>query len=98
MLPNPLAVQSPPPAPTQVQLAPVIASGSVSTTVAPFAALGPTFEATIVQVTGSPATAPDWPSVFFIEGSAPAVGRGTAGAIHPRRRSYVPRRVPELEM
>ncbi len=41
MLPEPDAVQVPPPAPTQVQVAPVSAAGKVSATVAPVAALGP---------------------------------------------------------
>jgi hypothetical protein len=66
MLPEPLAVQVPPPAPTQVQLAPVIVAGSVSVTVAPVTALGPAFEATIVYVMGVPGTAVVCPSVFVI--------------------------------
>src|SRR5882672_827186 len=66
MLPEPLAAQVPPPAPTQVQLAPVIATGSVSVTVAPVTALGPAFEATIVYVTDAPGTAVVCPSVLVI--------------------------------
>src|SRR6266436_4617242 len=48
MVPVPLAAQIPPPAPTQVQLTPERASGSVSDTMAPLAARGPAFDATIV--------------------------------------------------
>jgi hypothetical protein len=48
MFPDPLAVQVPPPAPLHVQVAPVMAAGTVSVTVAPVTALGPEFEATIV--------------------------------------------------
>jgi hypothetical protein len=70
MLPDPLAVQVPPPAPTQVQVGPVIAAGTVSATVAPVTALGPGFDATIVYVIGNPGTAFAWPSVFVIERSA----------------------------
>src|SRR5882672_2041775 len=66
MLPEPLAVQVPPPAPTQVQLTPVIVAGSVSVTVAPVTALGPAFDATIVYVTDAPGTAVVCPSVLVI--------------------------------
>ncbi len=48
MLPLPEAGQVPPPAPTQVHVAPVSATGSVSATVAPVTALGPALDATIV--------------------------------------------------
>jgi hypothetical protein len=48
MLPDPLAVHVAPPAATHVQLTLVSVPGTVSVTVAPFAALGPAFEATIV--------------------------------------------------
>ena len=50
MLSAPLAVQVPPPAPTQVQVAPVSAAGSVSVTVAPVTAAGPLLPATIAYV------------------------------------------------
>src|SRR2546425_594755 len=66
MLPGPLAVQVPPPAPAQVQLAAVIVAGSVSVTVAPLTALGPAFEATMVYVMGGPGTAVVCPSVLVI--------------------------------
>jgi hypothetical protein len=46
MLPDPLAVQVPPPAPTHVQVA-VSAAGNVSLTVAPETLLGPAFDAVI---------------------------------------------------
>jgi hypothetical protein len=48
MLPEPAPGQVPPPAPTHVQLTPVIAAGKVSATVDPGASLGPEFEAVIV--------------------------------------------------
>ena len=48
ILPEPDAVQVPPPAPTHVQFADVIAAGNVSVTFEPGALLGPAFEATIV--------------------------------------------------
>src|SRR3954465_1914252 len=47
MLPDPAAVQVPPPAPTQVQVA-VSEAGNVSATVAPVALLGPAFDAVMV--------------------------------------------------
>src|SRR5437773_177024 len=47
MLPDPFAMQLPPPAPTLPPLPPSAAAGTVSVTVAPFAALGPAFDATI---------------------------------------------------
>ena len=47
MLPEPEAVQVPPPAPTQVQVA-VREAGNVSATVAPVASDGPALEAVIV--------------------------------------------------
>jgi len=47
MLPEPAAVQVPPPAPTQVQVA-VSEAGNVSATVAPVALLGPALDAVIV--------------------------------------------------
>ena len=48
----------------------MIAAGTVSATVAPFATLGPAFDATIVYAMGVPGTAVVWPSVFVIERSA----------------------------
>ncbi len=47
MLPEPAAVQVPPPAPTHVHVQ-VSDAGNVSATVAPVALLGPAFEAVIV--------------------------------------------------
>src|SRR6267378_1611121 len=51
MLPDPAAVHVPPPLPTHVQVAPLIGPGRASVTIAPFAAFGPRFDATIVYVT-----------------------------------------------
>lgn len=48
MLPEPDAEQVAPPAPTQVQVTPVIDAGKVSATIEPGALLGPAFEATMV--------------------------------------------------
>ena len=48
MLPEPDAVQVPPPAPTQVHETPVIAAGNMSATVAPVTPLGPAFDAVMV--------------------------------------------------
>src|SRR6185369_12387782 len=45
MFPDPLGAHVPPPAPAQVQVAPVIAAGTVSVTVAPVTADGPALEA-----------------------------------------------------
>jgi hypothetical protein len=86
MFPEPLAVQVPPPAPTQVQLAPVIVAGSVSVTVAPVTASGPAFDATIVYVTDAPGTAVVCPSVFVIDRSerVPAPGTGGISSHMPR--------------
>src|SRR5258707_151721 len=67
MLTDPLGPQVPPPAATQVQVAPVMAAGGVSDTVAPVTPFGPAFEATIVYVIGGPGTTVGWPSVFVIE-------------------------------
>ena len=47
-MPVPAAVQVPPPAPTQVQVAPVRAAGKVSATVAPGAFEGPALLAVMV--------------------------------------------------
>src|SRR5262245_22687948 len=55
MLPLPVAVQVPPPAPTHVQVVPVNAAGKVSVTVAPGALEGPALEAVITYVTVPPA-------------------------------------------
>src|SRR5437773_1557540 len=48
MLPEPFAVHVPPPAPTQVQVAPVMTAGTASATVTPVAALDPGLDTTIV--------------------------------------------------
>lgn len=48
MFPVPLAEQIPPPAPAHVQVAPTMAAGTVSATLAPLASLGPVFDAVIV--------------------------------------------------
>src|SRR6187551_20968 len=69
MLPDPEAVQVPPPAPTQVHVA-VSAAGNVSATVAPVALLGPALLAVIVYVTDPPAVAVVTPSVLVIARSA----------------------------
>src|SRR5919199_4405093 len=69
MLPNPLAVHVPPPAPTHVQV-PVRAAGNVSATVAPGALEGPALDAVIVYVTPPPGVADVTPSVFVIAKSA----------------------------
>jgi hypothetical protein len=70
MWPDPLAVQLPPPAPTQIQVTPVIAAGTVSDTVAPSATLGPAFDTTMVYVMEDPRIAVARPSLFVIERSA----------------------------
>src|SRR3954470_2550904 len=69
MLPEPDAVQVPPPAPTQVQVQ-VSDAGKVSATVVPVALLGPAVEAVTVWVTEPPAVAVVTPSVLVIERSA----------------------------
>lgn len=66
MLPDPLAGQVPPPAPTQVQVTPVIDAGKVSATVEPGALLGPELLAVMVYVTGLPAVTEVTPSVLVI--------------------------------
>src|SRR3954463_10123946 len=71
MLPEPDAVQVPPPAPTHVHVQ-VSDAGKVSATVAPAALLGPAFEAVMVYVTEPPAVAVVTPSVLVIERSAEA--------------------------
>src|SRR2546427_751326 len=70
MFPAPLPAHVPPPAPTHVHVAPVIAAGNVSVTIAPLAAFGPAFDATIVYVTDVPGTFVAWPSVFVTDTSA----------------------------
>ena len=47
-MPEPEAVQLPPPVATQVQVTPVSVAGKVSATVAPVTAEGPAFVATMV--------------------------------------------------
>src|ERR1700743_3415537 len=69
MLPEPAAVQVPPPAPTQVQVQ-VSEAGNVSATVAPVAALRPAVLARIAEVVEPPGTTVVTPSVFTIDRSA----------------------------
>ena len=70
MLPEPEAVQVPPPAPTHVQVQ-VSDAGKESITVAPGALLGPELEAVMVYVTEPPGVAVVTPSVAVIARSAP---------------------------
>src|SRR5258708_6193144 len=70
MLPLPLAVQVPPPAPTHVQLSLVMAGGKLSATVAPITALGPALEAGMVYVTLPPGVAAVTPAVLVMLKSA----------------------------
>jgi hypothetical protein len=70
MLPKPAAVHVPPPAPTHVQVTPVIVAGKVSATFVPGALLGPELDAVIVYVTCVPGTSVVAPSVFVIDRSA----------------------------
>src|SRR6185295_15429227 len=69
MLPEPDAVQVPPPAPTQVHVQ-VNEAGKVSATEEPGASLGPGFDAVIVYVTEPPGVAVVTPSVLVIARSA----------------------------
>src|SRR6185295_1324621 len=69
MLPEPDAVQVPPPAPTQVHVQ-VREAGKVSATVLPDASLGPALEAVIVYVTEPPGVAVVTPSVLVTARSA----------------------------
>src|SRR5436305_949342 len=69
MLPEPAAVQVPPPAPTHVQVQ-VSEAGKVSATVAPVAVHGSTLAAVIVYVTELPGVAVVTPSVLVIDRSA----------------------------
>src|SRR3954447_12454023 len=69
MLPEPDAVQVPPPAPTHVQVQ-VSDAGNVSATVDPAALLGPALAAVIVYVTDPPGVAVVTPSVLVIARSA----------------------------
>jgi hypothetical protein len=69
MLPDPEAVQVPPPVPTQVHVTSVTSVGNVSTTVATVL-LGPALLAVIVYVTDPPAVALVTPSVLVIDRSA----------------------------
>src|SRR5215467_84536 len=78
MLPAPLAVQVPPPAPTQVHVQ-VRLAGNVSATVEPDAALGPALLAVIVYVTLPPA-------------EAVGVGRGVVARVEVGRRAAADRR------
>src|SRR5436305_14869330 len=69
MLPEPDAVQVPPPAPTQVQVQ-VSDAGKVSATVEPGALLGPALLAVIVWVVEPPGVAVVTPSVLVAARSA----------------------------
>src|SRR5262249_11403456 len=69
MLPLPLGVQVPPPAPTHVHGA-VSDGGRMSETFAPSALLGPALLAVIVYVTDPPGVAVVTPSVLVMERSA----------------------------
>ena len=69
MLPEPDAVQVPPPAPTHVQLQ-VRDAGKVSATVVPVALLGPALLAVMVYVVEPPGVAVVTPSVLVIARSA----------------------------
>ena len=71
-MPEPAAVQVPPPAPTQVHVH-VSDAGKVSATVAPVALLGPALLAVIVYVTEPPGVAVVTPSVLVIDRSAVAL-------------------------
>ena len=71
MLPEPLAVQLPPPAPTQVQLQ-VRLAGKVSITVALPALFGPALLATMVYVVLPPGVLLVVPLVLVMDRSAPA--------------------------
>lgn len=71
MLPLPLlAAHDPPPAGTQVHVAPLSVAGIVSATVAAITADGPELPATIVYVTAVPGTSVADPSVLVIDRSA----------------------------
>src|SRR5262245_33824243 len=72
MLPEPAAVQVPPPAPTHVHVA-VRAAGNVSATVAPGALDGPALDAVIVYVVLPPGVTVVTPSVFVTAKSATGV-------------------------
>ena len=80
ILPEPLAVQVPPPAPTQVHVQ-VRAAGKVSVTVAPVALLGPELLAVIVYVTVPPGVAVATPSVTVIDRSALALSVSVSVAV-----------------
>src|SRR5436305_643579 len=69
MVPDPLAVQVAPPAPTHVHVA-VNTAGNASATVTPDASDGPAFAAVILYVTRPPAVASVVPSVFLTARSA----------------------------
>jgi hypothetical protein len=69
ILPEPEAVQVPPPAPRHVQVQ-VSEAGNVSATVAPLTLLGPALLAVIVYVVDPPGVAVVTPSVFVMARSA----------------------------
>src|SRR6476661_6076128 len=69
MLPEPAAVQVPPPVPAQVHVQ-VRAAGKVSATVAPVAGVAVGFDAVMVYTTDEPGTAVVTPSLLVIDRSA----------------------------
>src|SRR5215217_4785268 len=73
MLPEPAAVQVPPPVPAQVHVQ-VSEAGKVSATVAPVAGLADAFDAVMAYTTDPPGTAVATPSLLVIDRSA---GRAT---------------------
>ncbi len=81
MFPAPAAGHVPPPAPTHVQVAPIIAAGNVSATVAPTAVLGPALLATIVYAIPDPGTIVATPSVLVIARSATGVSVSVSVAV-----------------
>ena len=80
MLPEPVAVHVPPPAPTQVHVHESTA-GKVSATVAPGALLGPAFDAVIVYTTEPPGVAVVTPSVFVMPRLACGVNVSVSSAL-----------------
>jgi hypothetical protein len=89
MFPEPLAVQVPPPEPTQVHVAPVNTAGNVSVKGAAATGSGPPFEAVIVYVRGCPGTRDVTPLVLVMERSACGPPPAAAEAQKPPLRSYV---------
>ena len=91
MFPVPDAAHDPPPAATQVHVAPLNEAGNVSLTVAPVTADGPLLDATIVYVTDVPATSVAEPSDFVTARSAETLSESTSFAeLFPGLGSLVP--------